>query len=231
MASMKSVQAYRDRREAGEILAAHMWEKIGTPEDAVVLALPRGGLPIGFEVALTLGAELEVFVVRKLGAPTMEEYAIGAIATGGFQILNDEAIAQLNMTESEIAEVAERETEELHRRETLYRANRPPMRVENRVAILVDDGLATGFTMRAAIAAVRARHPQRLVVAAPVGARETCREIEREADILICPLRPESFHAVGLWYHDFSPTTDDEVRECLVVGALNYETANHSPRR
>jgi putative phosphoribosyl transferase len=223
---MRSDQAYRDRREAGEILAAHVQEQTGTPEDAVVLALPRGGLPVGFEVARVLGAQLDVFVVRKLGAPGHEEFAIGAIAAGGFQVLNDDAIRELGITKQAIAAVAEREAAELHRREELYRADRPPVSIASRVAILVDDGLATGFTMRAAIAAVRERGPRRLVVAVPVGAVETCAEIEREVGTLICPLQPDPFHAVGLWYHDFTPTTDDEVRECLAASALNYQAAH-----
>lgn len=224
---MRSDQAYRDRREAGEILAAHVQDRIGRPGNAVVLALPRGGVPVGFEVATVLGAQLDVFVVRKLGAPGHEEFAIGAIAAGGFRVLNDDAIADLGIGEKEIAAVAERETAELHRREELYRGDRPPTHVAGRVAILVDDGLATGFTMRAAIAAVRERGPQRLVVAVPVGAVETCAEIEREVGTLICPLQPDPFHAVGLWYHDFAATTDDEVRECLAASALNYHAAHH----
>jgi predicted phosphoribosyltransferase len=227
---MRSDQAFRDRREAGEILAAHVQEQIGMPDNAVVLALPRGGVPVGFEVARVLGAQLDVFVVRKLGAPGFEEYAIGAIAAGGFQVLNDEAIHELGITEKEIADVAEREAMELQRREEAYRADRPPLRIANRVAILVDDGLATGFTMRAAIAAVRERGPQRLVVAVPVGAVETCAEIEREVGTLVCPLQPDPFHAVGLWYRDFTPTTDDEVRECLVAAALNFEVAHQAHR-
>jgi putative phosphoribosyl transferase len=228
---MRSNQAYRDRREAGEILAAHLRDQLGTPDDAVVLALPRGGVPVGFEVARVLGAELDVFVVRKLGAPGFEEYAIGAIAAGGFQLLNDEAIAQLDVSEKQIAEVAEREAAELHRREQLYRAERPSARVADRIAILVDDGLATGFSMRAAIAAVRERGPKRLIVAVPVGAAETCAEIEREVGTLVCPLQPKPFHAVGLWYRDFTPTTDDEVRELLIAASLNHRAHSPHPAR
>jgi putative phosphoribosyl transferase len=229
MARMRSDQAYRDRREAGEILARHVPEYIGIPDDAVVLALPRGGVPVGFEVARELGAELDVFVVRKLGAPGFGEYAIGAIAASGFQVLNEDAIRDLGVTDKQIAEVAEREAAELRRREKEYRDDRPPVRVANRVAILVDDGLATGFTMRAAIAAVRERGPQRLVVAVPVGAVETCAELEREVGLLVCPLQPDPFHAVGLWYRDFTPTTDEEVRECLIASSVNYQAA-HSHR-
>jgi putative phosphoribosyl transferase len=223
----KPNQSYRDRREAGEILAAQVQQQIGKPTDGLVLALPRGGVPVGFEVARVLGAELDVFVVRKLGVPGHEEFAMGAIAAGGFEVLNDQAIAELGITEKEIASVAEREATELQRREKLYRGNRPLVSIHGRTTILVDDGLATGFTMRAAIAAVRERGPSQLVVAAPVGAKETCEEIAREVGLLICPLQPEPFHAVGLWYCDFAPTADDEVRDCLAAASVNYETAHH----
>ena len=151
-------------------------------------------------------------------------------SAGGFQVLNDDAIRRLNVTESHIAAVAEREATELQRREQLYRENGPSASVAQRVAILVDDGLATGFNMRAAIAAVRERGPQRLVVAVPVGAVVTCAELKREVGTLICPLQPDPFHAVGLWYRDFTPTSDEEVRECLAAGALNYDAAQKSHR-
>ncbi len=223
---MRSVKSYHDRRDAGKILAAHVQEQIGTPDDAVVLALPRGGVPVGFEVARALGAQFDVFVVRKLGAPGFEEFAIGAIATGGFQVLNDQAIAEHGISKKDIAEIAEREAAELRRREELYRADRPPVSLSDRVVILVDDGLATGFTMRAAIAAVRACGPRQMIVAVPVGAVDTCAEIEHEVSTLICPLQPDPFRAVGLWYHDFGQTTDDEVRECLAAATLNYETTH-----
>jgi putative phosphoribosyl transferase len=228
---MRTIQAYRDRREAGEILAIHTRKRIGVPDDAVVLALPRGGVPVGFEVARELGAELDVFVVRKLGVPGHEEYAMGAIAAGGFEVLNDAAIKDLGIGEKELAAIAEREAEELQRREKLYRANRSPAMVHGRTAIIVDDGLATGFTMRAAIAAVRERGPNRLIVAVPVGAKDTCDEVAREVGTLICPLQPEPFHAVGLWYRDFAPTTDDEVRDCLAAASVNYHAARAGAHR
>jgi putative phosphoribosyl transferase len=218
----KPGQAYRDRREAGEILAAHLQDRLGRPANAVVRALPRGGVPVGFEVARVLDAELDVFVVRKLGMPGHEEFAMGAIAAGGFELLNEQMISELGLSEQDIAAVAEKEAAELRRREELYRANRPAATVQDRITILVDDGLATGFSMRAAIAAVRERGPSRLVVAVPVGARETCAEIEREVGLLFCPLQPEPFHAVGLWYHDFAATSDEEVRDCLVAADLNH---------
>lgn len=226
---MTSDRPYRDRHEAGQILASHVQEELGRGVDAVVLALPRGGAPVGFEVARLLRAPLDVFVVRKLGVPGHEEFAMGAIAAGGFEVLNEEVIAELGIPEKAIAAVAEREQAELRRREELYRADRPPTAVHDRVAILVDDGLATGFTMRAAVAAVRELGARRLVVAVPVGAADTCAAIEREVGTVVCPLQPEPFHAVGLWYEDFSPTTDEEVRECLAAAAQNYEAAHHTP--
>lgn len=223
-------QPYRDRGEAGEILARHVREELGAVADSLVLALPRGGVPVGFEVARVLDAPLDVFVVRKLGAPQQPELAIGAIAAGGFEVLNERLVAQLGVSPLEIAAVADREARELQRREDAYRGNRPSASIHGRLVVLVDDGLATGFTMRAAIAAVRERGPARLVVAAPVGAVDTCAEIAREVGTLICPLQPEPFHAVGLWYRDFAETSDDEVRECLTAAAVNFEAA-HASRR
>lgn len=226
---MRAGQPYSDRREAGRILAEHVRDQFASA-DAVVLALPRGGMPVGLEVAWLLGAPLDVLVVRKLGVPIHPELAMGAIASGGFEVLNKTLVAELGITPLQIADVADRETTELQRREVLYRENRPPVDVHGRTAILVDDGLATGFTMRAAIGALRNRGARQLVVAVPVGAVETCAEIALEVDALICPLQPEPFHAVGLWYRDFRPTTDDEVRECLAAAALNQEVAPHVHR-
>ena len=222
---MNQDQIYDDRHEAGRLLASHVKKKLGDADDVVVLALPRGGVPVGFEVAPSLGAPLDVFVVRKLGAPGFEEYAIGAIAAGGFRMLNEDAIRELQVSDRDLAEVTRRESEELQRRQEIYHAGRPPVRIDDRVAILVDDGLATGFTMRAAIAAVREQRPRRLIVAVPVGAAETCDEIEREVDDLVCPLRPYPFRAVGLWYRHFEATQDDEVRECLQLAGTPYEKA------
>lgn len=227
---MKAAPRYRDRRQAGEILGAHVKAQVNAAE-AVVLALPRGGVPVGLEVARSLRAELDVFPVRKLGAPGFEEYAIGAIAAGGFEILNETAIAELGVSEKEIAAVAEREATELRRRERLYRADHPPVAVSERAVVLVDDGLATGFTLRAAIAALRAQQPRQLVVAVPVGAPDTCAEIEREVDLLICPFQPEPFRAVGLWYQDFTPTADEEVCECLRAAAAEHGRPRSSPAR
>jgi predicted phosphoribosyltransferase len=209
---------YRNRREAGRVLADHVREQVDAAQ-TVVLALPRGGVPVGLEVARALGAGLDVFVVRKLGAPAQPELAMGAIASGGIRILNEMVVADLGITENEIAAVADREAVELARREKSFRGNRPPAEVRGRVVILVDDGLATGSTMRAAIAAVRRRHPGRLIVAVPVGAKETCVELAREVDALICPLQPDALFAIGMWYEDFAQTTDEEVRESLAIAA------------
>ncbi len=215
---MKRVEEYhyRDRREAGRILAEHVHEQMAAA-DAVVLALPRGGVPVGVEVARALGALLDIFIVRKLGAPTQPELAMGAIASGGVRILNESLVANWGITELEIAAIADRELAELARREKSYRDDRPLIDVRGRVVILVDDGLATGSTMRAAVAAVRQLGAGRLVVAAPVGARDTCAELAHEVDTVICPLQPAALTAIGAWYEDFSQTTDDEVRESLAA--------------
>jgi putative phosphoribosyl transferase len=226
MASMNTAQPYRNRQEAGRILAAHVQRQFGG-ENAVVLALPRGGVPVGFEVARVLDVPLDVFVVRKLGVPSHPELAMGAIAGGGFEILNESLVAELGITPLQIAAVADRETTELQRRQALYRANREPVDCRARTVILVDDGLATGSTMKAAIGALRQRDVAKLVVAVPVGAPDTCEEIEAEVDALICPLQPDPFHAVGLWYRDFSATTDDEVRECLAAANVHFAQGNH----
>lgn len=215
---MTPAPPYRDRREAGRILGAHLCDELGAG-DSVVLALPRGGVPVGFEVARMLDVSLDVFVVRKLGLPSQPEFAMGAIAAGGYQVLNKGVVARYGITAREITAVSEREAAELRRRETLYRAKRAPIDVRDRTAILVDDGLATGFTMRAAIGAVRALGARQLIVAAPVGAPDTCEQLAREVDRLICPFQPDPFDAVGLWYDDFAPTTDEEVRECLAAAA------------
>lgn len=220
---------YRDRREAGQILAAHVRPELARAP-AVVLALPRGGVPVGFEVARVLAAPLDVFVVRKLGVPQQPELAMGAIASGGFELLNEPLIADLGISRREVRAVADREAAELAERERKYRAIRPPVNIRGRVAVIVDDGLATGFTVRAAIAANRQRGAARLVVAVPVGATETCEDLAREVDVLVCPLQPEPFMAVGHWYRDFSPTSDEEVRECLAAARANDEAARNAVR-
>ena len=184
--------------------------------DVVVLALPRGGVPVAFEVAQALHAPLDVFVVRKLGVPGHEELALGAIATGGVRVLNESVVDYLYMSDELIDQVTAREQKELQRREQLYRGSRPPIDVRGRTVIIVDDGLATGSTMRAAVQRLRQQQPATIVVAVPVGAQATCDSFQEEVDtICVCATTPEPFDAVGLWYRDFSQTTDEEVRELL----------------
>lgn len=205
---------FQDRRDAGRELAKELMKYAGRP-DVLVLALPRGGVPVGYEVAQSLRAPLDIFVVRKLGLPGREELAMGAIASGGIRVLNEEVVRGLRISPHTIDAVARDEEQELARRERLYRGERPPLDVLGRVVILVDDGLATGSTMRAAVAALRQKNPKRIVVAVPVGAAETCREFAEEADEAICAKAPEDFRAVGMWYDDFSQTSDEEVHELL----------------
>lgn len=207
---------FSDRVDAGRILARALAAYAGTPE-LLVLALPRGGVPVAFEVARALRAPLDVFVVRKLGMPGHEEYAIGAIASGGVMVVNDEAVQAFGITQAELDAVASEERLELERRERSYRGGRPPPDVRGKTVILVDDGLATGSTMRAAVAALRLEGVRRLVVAVPTGAPETCDEIGALVDDLICAITPEPFQAVGLWYEDFGQTTDEEVRDLLAA--------------
>ena len=209
---------FHDRIDAGRQLAAKLGEYAGR-SDVIVLALPRGGVPVGYEVAKALGAPLDVFLVRKLGVPGQEELAMGAIASGGVRVLNPEAVDYLGIPPEVIDAVTRREQQELERREHLYRGTRPLPRVQGRTVILVDDGLATGSTMRAAVAALRRLGPARVVVAVPVGAPETCAELGTEADECICAREPQPFYAVGAWYEDFSQTSDEEVRYLLEKAA------------
>jgi predicted phosphoribosyltransferase len=205
---------FRDRREAGRQLAEKLTAYANRP-DVLVLALPRGGVPVAYGVARTLGAPLDVFVVRKLGVPGYEELEMGAVATGGVRVLNDQLVERLGIPAPLIDAVAARESQELARRECLYRGGRPPPDVGGRTVILVDDGLATGATMHAAIEALRQQNPARIVVAVPVASSDTCEEMKKKADDVVCAMTPEPFHAVGRWYKDFSQTTDEEVRELL----------------
>ena len=209
---------FRDRKEAGRLLAAKLAAYANRP-DVLVLALPRGGVPVAYEVARALKAPLDVFVVRKLGLPGHEEFAMGAVATGGVRVLNDELVRALRIPEYLIDNVVAREEQELARREQLYRGNRPPPDVRGRTVILVDDGLATGATMLAAIKALQQQQPARIVVAVPTAAPETCEELRAEVHDVICAITPQPFHAVGLWYEDFSQTTDEEVRNLLSLAA------------
>ena len=207
-------RGFADRRAAGRRLADEL-SRYANRADVVVLALPRGGVPVGHEVARALGAPLDVFLVRKLGVPGQEELAMGAIATGGVRVLNREVLPQLGLPDNVVEAVARREGEELVRREALYRGERPPVDVRGKTAILVDDGLATGSSMRAAIRALKLLQPAAIVVSVPVAARETCDALRGEVDDVVCALTPEPFYAVGLGYEDFSQTSDDEVQALL----------------
>ena len=209
---------FRDRREAGRLLAAKLAAYANRP-DVIVLALPRGGVPVAYEVARALNAPLDIFLVRKLGVPGYEELAMGAIATGGVRVLNDQLVGGLRIPDYIVDEVAASEQQELARRERLYRGDRPAPDVRGRTVILVDDGLATGATMLAAVKALRQQQPARIVVAVPTAAPETCEQLRAEVDDIICAITPEPFHAVGLWYEDFSQTTDEEVRDLLAHSA------------
>jgi predicted phosphoribosyltransferase len=205
---------YANRTEAGRELARRLAHYASRPE-VIVLALPRGGVPVAFEVAQALRAPLDVFIVRKLGVPGREELAMGAIATGGVRVVNDEVVRHLGLSDATIDAVAATETRELQRRERAYRGARPAPDVRGRTIILVDDGLATGSTMRAAAAALRRQHPARLVVAVPVAATDTCDALRAEVDEIVCGETPEPFLGVGRWYRDFSQTTDEEVHRLL----------------
>jgi putative phosphoribosyl transferase len=209
---------FRNRAEAGRLLADRLGGYAGR-DDVIVLALPRGGVPVGYELACRLDAPLDVFLVRKLGVPGREELAMGAIASGGTRVLNDTLMSELGVTDEQVARAAVVEGRELERREQLYRGGLPALELRGRTVILVDDGLATGATMRAAALAVRARAPTRLVVAVPVAAEPTCDELGAEVDEVVCAQTPEPFLSVGSWYQDFSQTTDDEVRELLARAA------------
>lgn len=206
---------YRNREEAGRRLAAELAAREAIGESPLVLALPRGGVPVAAPVARELAGELDVLVVRKLGLPGHSELAMGAVAAGGVRVLNEDIVRSFAVDPGVIEEVTERERAELDRRERLYRGERPPLSVAGREAVLVDDGLATGATMRVAIAALRAKGVARVLAAVPVAAPEVCRAIADEADDAVCLETPEPFSAVGRWYLDFPQTSDDEVRALL----------------
>lgn len=205
---------FDDRRDAGRELAQSLGKYAGR-DDVVVLGLPRGGVPVAFEVAGALGAPLDVFLVRKLGVPGHEELAMGAIASGGVRVLNDDVLSAAGVGRDQIEQVAARELEQLERRELAYRGDRPPLDLRGRIAILVDDGLATGATMRAAITALRDRGAGAIVAAVPTAPQETCEALRREVDEIVCARTPDPFTAVGIWYRDFTPVSDEEVRELL----------------
>jgi putative phosphoribosyl transferase len=214
LSNLEQPEPFANRRAAGVELARGL-ERFARRTDVVVLALPRGGVPVAYEVARALGAPLDVFLVRKLGLPGHRELAMGAIASGGVRVLNDDVVAWYRVPDAVIDEAAREEQAELERRERLYREGRPGVELAGRVVLLIDDGLATGSTMKAAVQAVRARGPRRIVVAVPVGAPETCREFQGIADEIVCARVPQHFSAVGQWYRDFSQTTDEEVRQLL----------------
>lgn len=205
---------YRDRAQAGYMLASKLVLYAERP-DVLVLALPRGGVPVAFEVAKALHVPLDVFLVRKLGVPGQEELAMGAIASGGIRVINEDVVRMLHIPASIIEEVAGKELRELERRERLYRDDRPLPVIQQRVVILIDDGLATGATMRAAVHALRVQHPARLVVAVPVAASPSCEALRAEVDEVIAPLTPEFFRGVGWWYENFAQVSDKEVHTLL----------------
>ena len=205
---------FSDRAEAGRELAAAL-SQYARREDVVVLALPRGGVPVAFEVARELEVPLDVFVVRKLGLPEQPELAMGAIASGGVRVLSDEVVAAAAVPPETIEEVAAREHEELARRESVYRGGRSALRVEGKTVILVDDGLATGSSMRAAVRALREQRPAQIVVAVPIAPPATCEELRGEADQVVCAYTPEPFVAIGAWYEHFPQVSDGEIRDLL----------------
>jgi putative phosphoribosyl transferase len=211
---MDEYQTFTDRRHAGRVLATRLAKYAGR-DDVVVLALPRGGVPVGYEVASSLGVPMDVFLVRKLGTPGHRELAMGAIASGGVRVLNEDVVHWYGISDAAIERIAHDEQEELERRERAYRGDRRAPDLAGRIVILIDDGLATGSTMRAAAQAVRAHQPARVVIAVPVGAPQTCAELTAVADEVICARMPEPFSAVGQWYLNFDQTEDDEVRELL----------------
>lgn len=215
MTDAKVVKAmFKDRNDGGRQLAKKL-EIYAGRSDVIVLGLPRGGVPVAFEVAKALGVPLDVWVVRKLGVPGHEELAMGAIASGGRRVLNDSVVQMIGISDEAIAEVAAQEQRELERRERVYRGDRPPLEVEGQTVILVDDGLATGASMRAAVRALRAQNPAHIIVAVPTAAPQTCAEFEDEVDEIVCAITPQPFKGVGAWYEDFSQTTDEEVRNIL----------------
>ena len=210
---------FHDRKEAGKLLAAKL-TAFAYKQDVIVIALPRGGVPVGFEIAQALHVPLDVIVVRKLGVPGQEELAMGAIATGNVRILNNDVVQFLSIPNELIDKIASNEQHELERRERLYRGDSPAYDISGRTVILVDDGIATGATMNAAVAAIKQRQPSGIIIAVPTAAPSTCDEFAMEVDDLVCVIRPEPFIAVGYWYRQFSQTSDDEVRRLL-------ECANH----
>jgi putative phosphoribosyl transferase len=221
-------ERFRDRSDAGRRLAAQLAKYAGRP-DVLVLALPRGGVPVAFEVAQALGAPLDVFLVRKLGMPGHEEFAIGAIASGGVRVVNEDTLRDYGISPEQVDAVAEAEQRELERRERQYRGPRPFPSVAGKTVILIDDGLATGSTMRAAVRALREEGPARIVVAVPTAPPETCADLRLLVEEVVCLMTPDPFYAVGVWYLDFAQTTDDEVGELLERAAAPAARGTGAP--
>jgi predicted phosphoribosyltransferase len=220
---------FRDRVDAGRKLAQKLMKYKDRP-DLMILALPRGGVPVAFEVARALNVPLDILLVRKLGVPGHEELAMGAIASGGVRILNQDVVRILRIADEAIEFATARELQELERRERVYRGDRPRPEIKGRTAIIIDDGLATGASMRAAIAALRAQAPKRIIVAVPTASSETCETFKHEVDEIVCVTTPEPFMGVGFWYHEFEQTTDQEVRELLARAAKWVPTEMSSSR-
>ena len=218
---------FANRTDAGRKLAQAL-AQYQNREDVIVLALPRGGVPVAYEVAQKLNAPLDIFLVRKLGVPGHEELAMGAIASGGVRVLNSEVIEALNIPDEVVDRAAEREQHELRRREQAYRGSRPYPHLENKTVILIDDGLATGASMRAAVAGLQSQNIARLVVAVPTASPETCQQFEQLVDQVVCAATPQPFYGVGVWYEDFSQTTDDEVHELLGMAAAATERTSRA---
>ncbi|HWH68115.1 MAG TPA: phosphoribosyltransferase [Candidatus Sulfotelmatobacter sp.] len=216
---------FQDRSDAGKFLAKRLKRYVEDPS-LLVLALPRGGVPVGYEIARALNAPMDAFVVRKLGVPGYEELAMGAIASGGVRVLNEDVVRRLGIPDRVVEAVAAEQQEELQRREAAFRGHDKPLHIQGRKIILVDDGLATGATMRAAIRALGQHNPAAIIVAVPVGAPETCEQLRSEVDELICGQMPEPFFAIGTWYANFLQTTDDEVREFLSRAAEEYRASH-----
>ncbi|QPC83328.1 phosphoribosyltransferase [Phototrophicus methaneseepsis] len=208
---------FQNRSEAGKFLAEKLVAYRDEP-NVLILALPRGGVPVAVEVANVLHAPMDLFLVRKLGVPGRDELAMGAVATGGIRVLNSSVIKNLEVTQAQIEAVTAREKEELARREQAYRDDQPPPRIQDRTIILIDDGLATGATMRAAVQALRQQQPSRLVVGVPVASPQTCAELQELVDEIVCAITPDQFNAIGTWYEDFSQLTDDDVRDLMIDG-------------
>ena len=210
---------FRDRTEAGRLLAKRLKSTYANRSDVLVLGLPRGGVPVAYEVAKVLHAPLDICIVRKLGVPGNQELAMGAIATGGIMVLNEDLVASLNISPKAIAQVVTTERQELERRDHLYRGTRPVPDLSHRTVIIIDDGIATGSTLKAALSTIKQQQPERIVVAVPVASPEICQELQDEVDEVVCLLIPERLYAIGIWYNDFSPTTDAEVSNLLQQAA------------